>query len=75
MGEMEGAYKVLVGRPNGRRTLGIPRHRGEVNNTCKMDLQELELEGINWITQDKDSWRALVTAVMSLWFHKIWGIS
>ena len=54
-----------MGRINGNRTLGIPEHRGEVN--IKMDLQELEWEVTNWITQDRDSWRALVNAVMNLW--------
>ena len=51
-GEMGGAYKVLVGRPIGKRPFGIPRHRGEFN--IEMVLQELEWEGINWITEDKD---------------------
>jgi hypothetical protein len=73
MGELGVAYKVLVGRPNGKRPLGIPRYRGKFN--MKVDLQELEWEGINRITQVKDRWRALVNAVMSLRFHKMWGIS
>jgi len=65
MGDVGGAYKVLVGRLSGKGTLGIPGHRGEVNIT--MDLQEFQWEGINWITQVRDRWRVLVNAVMNLW--------
>jgi len=65
MGEMRGAYKALVGRPNGKRPLRIPMHRGQIN--IKMDLQEMEWEDIiNWITQNKDRWRALVHAITQL---------
>jgi hypothetical protein len=66
MGEGRGAYKILVGRPEGRRPLGRPRHRCEDN--IKMDLQEVGWEGVDWIdmAQDRDRWRALVNMVMNL---------
>jgi hypothetical protein len=65
MGEKKGAYRILVGRPEGRRPLGRPRHRWEDN--IKMDLQEAGW-GIDWIelAQDRDRWRVLVKAVMNL---------
>jgi hypothetical protein len=64
-GEKRGAYKTLVGRPEGRRPLGRPRHRWKDN--IKMDLQEMEW-GLEWLelTQNKDRWQALVNAVMNL---------
>jgi hypothetical protein len=60
-------YRVLVGKPEGKRPLGRPRHRWEDN--IKMDLQEVGCEGMDWIklVEDRDSWRALVNAVMNLW--------
>jgi hypothetical protein len=67
MGEGRGAYSILVGRPEGRRPLGRPRRRWE--NNIKMDLQEVEWEGMDWIdmAQGRNSWRALMNAVMNLW--------
>jgi hypothetical protein len=55
-----------VGKPEGKRPLGRPRSRWEDN--IKMDLQELEYGGVDWIVlaQDRGSWRALVNAVMNL---------
>jgi hypothetical protein len=66
MREKRGAYRILVGRPDGRRPLGRPRRRREDN--IKMDFREAGWVGINWIelAQDRDRWRALVNAVMNL---------
>jgi hypothetical protein len=66
MGEGRGAYRVLVGRPEGRRPLGRPRRRWE--DKIKMDLQEVGWGGMDWIAmaQGRDRWRALVSAVMNL---------
>jgi hypothetical protein len=66
MGEGRGAYRVLVGRPEGRRSLGRPRRRWEDN--IKMDLQEVGWGGMDWIdmAQDWGTWRAVVSAVMNL---------
>jgi hypothetical protein len=66
MGEGRGVYRVLVGKPEGKRQLGRPRSRWEYN--IKMDLQELGCGGIDWIelAKNMDRWRALVTAVMNL---------
>jgi hypothetical protein len=65
-GEERGAYRILVGRPEGRQPLGRPRRRWEDN--IKMDLREVEWGGMNWIelAQDRDRWRALLNAVMNL---------
>jgi hypothetical protein len=59
-------YKVLVGKPEGKRPLGRPRHRWE--DGIRMDLREIGLEGVDWIqlSQDRDWWRAVVSAVMNL---------
>jgi len=66
MGEERGAYRVLVGKPEGRRPLGRPRHRWMDN--IRMDLQELGCGYMDWIglTQDRDRWRTVVSAVMNL---------
>jgi hypothetical protein len=63
MGEGRDAYRILVGRPEGRRPLGRPRRRWEDN--IKMYLQEVGWRGVDWIdmAQDRDRWRALVNAV------------
>jgi hypothetical protein len=68
MGERKGVYRVLVGKPEGNRSLGRPRRRWEDNN--KMHLQEVGCGGMDWIevAQYSDRWRALVNAVMNLRF-------
>ena len=66
MGERRGVYRVLVRKPEGKRPLGRLRRRWEDN--IKMDLQEVECGGMDWIEldQDRDRWRALVSTVMNL---------
>jgi hypothetical protein len=66
MGERRGAYRALVGKPEGRRLLGKPRRRWEDN--IKMDLREVGWGGMDWISlaQDRDRCRALVNAIMNL---------
>jgi hypothetical protein len=62
-----GCYWVLLGKPEGKRPLRRPRHRGEDN--IKMDLQEVVCGGMYWISlaQDWDRWWALVNAALNLW--------
>jgi len=66
MAARRGVYRVLVGKPEGKRPLGRSRRRWEDN--IKTDLQEVGGGGIDWIelAQDRDRWRALVNAVMNL---------
>ena len=66
MGEEKGVYSVLVGKPDGRRPLGRPRRRWADN--IRTDLQEVGRGYMDWIglTQDRDRWRTLVSAVMNL---------
>jgi len=66
MDEERGVYRVLVGKPEGRRPLERPR-RGWVDN-IRMDLQEMGCGYVDWIglAQDRDRWRTLVSAVMNL---------
>jgi len=65
-GERRGVYRVLVGKLEGKRPLGRPRHRWE--NNIKMDLQEVGCGGTDWIemAQNRDRWWALVNVVMNL---------
>jgi hypothetical protein len=67
MGEVRSAYNILVGRPEGRRPLGRPRHRWEHN--MKMDIREIVFGDVDWINlaQDRDTRWALVNTVMNLW--------
>ena len=66
MGEERGVYRILVGKPEGKRSLGRSRRRWVDNS--RMDLQEVGCSYMDWIglAQDRDSWRTLVSAVMNL---------
>jgi hypothetical protein len=66
MGEKRNTYRLLVGKPEGRRPLGRPRHRWLDN--IKMDLVEVGWGDVDWIglAQDRDWWRALVNSVLNL---------
>jgi hypothetical protein len=66
MGEEKGVYRVLVGKPEGKRPLGRPRRRWVDN--IRMDLQAVGCGYMDWIglAQDRDRWRTLVSAVMNL---------
>jgi hypothetical protein len=66
MGEERKVYKVLVAKPEGKRPLGKPRRRWE--DGTRMGLIEIGLRGVDWIrlSQDRDRWRAVVSAVMNL---------
>ena len=66
MGEEKGVYRVLAGKPEGRRPLGRPRRRWVDN--IRVDLQEVGCGYMDWIglAQDRDRWRTLVSAVMDL---------
>jgi len=66
MGKSRGIYRVLVGKPEGKKPLGRPRHRWEDN--IKVDLQEVGCGGKDWIelAQGRDRWQAFVNVVMNL---------
>jgi hypothetical protein len=66
MGGKRNAYRILVGKPVGKRPLGRPRRRWVDN--IEMDLREIGCDGMDWIdlAQDRDRWRALVNTVMNL---------
>jgi hypothetical protein len=66
MGEKKNAYRILVGKPEGKRPLGRSRHRWMDN--IKTDLRDIVWGGMDWIdlAQDRDQWRALVNTVMNL---------
>jgi len=74
MGEERGAYRVLVGKLEGKRPLGRPRHRWV---DIRMDLQEVGCGYMDWIglVQDRDRWRTLVSAVITFGFREMRGIS
>jgi hypothetical protein len=65
MGDGRGVYRVLVGRPEGKRPLGRPRRRWEYN--IKLYIREIGIDGANWIrlAQDRLHWRAFVSTVMN----------
>jgi hypothetical protein len=66
VGEGRGVYRVLVGRPKGKRPLG--RHRRRWEDNIKMDLRAIGIDGANWIqlAHDRVQWRACVNTVMNL---------
>jgi hypothetical protein len=66
MGEKRNVYRLLVGKPEGKRSLGRPRHR-RIDN-IKMDLLEIGVSDVDWVglAQNRYRWRALVNAVMNL---------
>jgi len=66
MGEERWVYRVLVGKPEGKRPRGRPRRRWVDN--IRIDLQEVGCRYVDWIglAQDRDRWRTLVSAVMNL---------
>ena len=70
MGEGRGVHRVLVVKPEGKRSLGRPRHRWEDN--IKMDLQEVGGGCRDWmeLALDRDRWQALVSMVMNLQVQK-----
>jgi hypothetical protein len=65
-GEKRNAYRILVGKPDGKRPLG--RHRRRWEDNIRMDLREIGWSGTDWIdlAQDREQWRALVNMVMNL---------
>jgi hypothetical protein len=66
VGEERKVYKVLVGKPEGKKPLGRPRRSWE--DGIRVDLRETGLGGVDWIrlAQDRDRWRAVVSAAMNL---------
>jgi hypothetical protein len=68
MGEEKKVYKVLVGKPEGKRPLGRPRSRWEDGIRLDLIVREIGLRGVDWIrlSQDRDRWRAVVSAVMNI---------
>jgi hypothetical protein len=67
MGEKRNMCRLLVGEPEGRRSLGRPRCVSVDN--IRMDFGEIEWGGVDWIglARDRDKWRALVSTVMNFW--------
>jgi hypothetical protein len=66
IGKTRNAYRILVGKPEGKRSLGRPRRRWVDN--IKMDLREIGWDGMDWIelAHDREQWGALVNTVMNL---------
>jgi hypothetical protein len=65
-GEKRNAYRLLVGKSEGKRSLGRPRHRWV---DIRMDLEEVGWSDVDWIglAQDRNRWRVLVNSVLNLW--------
>ena len=66
MEEGRSTFKILIGKPTGKRPLGMPRRRWE--DDIRMDLEEIGINAGNWVdsAQDRDYWRALVNAALNL---------
>jgi hypothetical protein len=75
MGETRNAYRILVGKSEGKKPQGIPRRRWVDN--IKINFGQIGWHGMDWmdLAQDKDQWRALVKTVMKFWFLKMPGSS
>jgi hypothetical protein len=75
MGEMRSAYRILLGKSEGKRPLGRPRCRWMGN--IEIDFRKIGWDGMDWINlaENRDQWRALVNTVMNLGYHKILGSS
>jgi transposase len=69
--EKRNAYRILVGKPEGKKPLGRARRRWFED--IKVYLIELGRDGVDWIdmVHDRDQWKALVKTVLSLWFHEM----
>jgi hypothetical protein len=63
---MRNAYNLLVGKPEGKRSLGRPRRRWECN--IRMDIREIGWKEVDWMhpAQDRDQWRELVNKLINL---------
>ena len=66
MKECRSAFKILTGKPTGKRPLGRPRRRWEDN--IRLDIEEIGVNAVNWVdsAQDRNYWRALVNAALNL---------
>jgi hypothetical protein len=66
-GEKRNAYRILAGKPEGKKPLRRPKRRWVVN--IKMELREIEWGGMDWfdLAEDRDQWRVLVNTVMNFW--------
>ena len=73
MEEGRSSFKILTGKPTGKRPLGRHRHRWEDN--IRMDLEKIGINVGNWVcsAQNRDNWRALVKAALNLRVHKPWS--